>query len=63
MTKCTLARFEDVIIDGTSENPVCSRRPVECGGEIKQGRAFDVQHRHFYCDKCGVRYEKLPEVK
>ena len=66
--KCRMAVFDhspypDIIIDNGGWEQVL---PAECGGEIMP---VEVRHDellsglppYYMCDKCGVRYEKLPE--
>lgn len=66
--KCTLAHFEYAERMDFGEN-FAKRIPVECGGEIKPTYKYfpdnSKQCDGYYCTnpKCGVRYEKLPEVK
>jgi len=72
--KCRMAVFDhspypDIIMDSGGWEQVL---PVECGGEIMGNYTQEpipdnpmlgylAVNEYYYCDKCGVRYEKLPE--
>ena len=61
MIKCTLALFE---LEKDKGNNIPQRVIVECGGKIEPiHKTKHTQSHTHYCTKCGVRYEKLPEVK
>ena len=69
--KCRMAVFEERNVSSNPQVKSMVRVPVECGGDIVENLRQEpapyppympIQIKYgYYCTKCGVRYEKLPE--